>query len=250
MVCHITLVTLPGNVEAISRSPTNDPDAVAVRVSSQMRFTVLSPPGPLVMSARTTSPVCAGIVLRVTAIVTALQPYSYTAVRPYSPTAVQPYAIGNEMSRSPAGILIFSPSASVTAVVSKCEPTKTPPVSAVQSPTYVIALVAPVAAGDVIDAAFVRSALSVSLLDVSVPLATRVMPTAVYSFAPVAPGSAVCHDANRPNAEAANAASFHALSPTAVKAPIVLHCLLLMSARAARLTAGANGLTPTSDAAG
>ena len=76
-----------------------------------------------------------------------------------------------------------------------------------------IALVAPVAAGDVIAAAFVRSALSVSLLDVSVPLATRVMPTAVYSLVPVAPGSAVCHDANRATAEALSAASFHALSP-------------------------------------
>ena len=56
MVCQSTLVRLPGKVEAISRSPTNDPDAVAVRVSSQMRLTVLSPPRPLVMSARTTSP--------------------------------------------------------------------------------------------------------------------------------------------------------------------------------------------------
>ena len=55
MVCQSTRVTLPGNVEATSRSPTNDPDAVAVLVSNQMRLTVLSPPRPLVMSARTTS---------------------------------------------------------------------------------------------------------------------------------------------------------------------------------------------------
>ena len=95
MVCHRTLVTLPGNVEAISRSPTNDPEAVAVLVSNQMRFTVLSPPRPLVMSARTSSPVCVGIVLRVTAITPALRNYAIAQLRNY--------AIGNERSTSPAG---------------------------------------------------------------------------------------------------------------------------------------------------
>ena len=40
---------------------------------------------------------------------------------------------------------------------------------AVQKPAYVIALDAPVAAGDVIAEAFVRSALSASLVDVSEP---------------------------------------------------------------------------------
>ena len=83
------------------------------------------------------------------------------------------------MSRSPAGILIFSPSASVTAVASSCEPTNVPPVSAVQKPANVIALDAPVAPGDVIAEAFVRSALSASLVDVSEPAGNAsAMPTA------------------------------------------------------------------------
>ena len=74
-----------------------------------------------------------------------------------------------------------------------------------------IALDAPVAAGDVIAEEFVRSALSASLVDVRVPEATRAMPTLVYSAAPVEPGSPVCHDANRVKGVVLNAASFQSL---------------------------------------
>ena len=65
---------------------------------------------------------------------------------------------------------------------------------AVTSATCVRADVAAVAAADVMAAAFVASALSVSFEVVIEPIGTRAMPALVYSLLKLAFGSAVCHD--------------------------------------------------------
>ena len=92
----------------------------------------------------------------------------------------------------------------------------------VQKPAYVIALDTPVAAGEVIAAAFVRSALSASLVDRERATGdARDADAGVFGGPCRAWIAAVCQDANGVKGVVLNAASTIALSPCGVNAPMI-----------------------------
>ena len=102
------------------------------------------------------------------------------------------------MSKSPAGIRIFSPLPSVTADPSAAYAWNVPPVIADTIARCVRRAQAAVAAADSILDAFVASPLFASDDVVSVPTGSRAAPFWVYALLPCAFGCAVCHETNLP----------------------------------------------------